>query len=109
MHLKFVAKNHESMPTFYANAMSGGWSPRGDLVVHFALEYAPTLEHEEVIIENGVTTVLTNDPPPSSIVTRDYQCRIVLPLTQMESIVEWFSARLEESRRLMPVQDGQHS
>lgn len=102
MELHYVSRHRNDMPTFYANAVSGNWSPRGDLVLHFAIEYSePSAEEHVIIDERGAHS---RDPRTEEVVpmVRDYQCRLVLPWTQLESIVQWLQERVNESRTMQP-------
>ncbi len=106
MKLKFVTKNGESMPTFYANSVSGNITTRGDLAAHFAIEYAPTRLIEEITVGEEISPKQnTRSLPEEVTVTRDYQLRLMLPLSQLESIAQWFSERLEDARRLQSVEE----
>ena len=103
---KFVFHRAADYRTVAANAVWGGVTPRGDILVEFALE---TIEDPESVVNSVRSDGKLGDElsriPREVTFRRELQVGVVLSVDNAESIGQWLIAKAAELKKL--TQGGQ--
>lgn len=101
--VKFVFHRADDYRMVAANSVWGGITPRGDILVEFAVETLETPENiTNLVRPDGQLGDELSRTPRETYVRRELQVGMVLSMNNAESIGQWLVAKAAELKNISP-------
>lgn len=111
--VKFSYDKPEDYKPLYVNGAYGGMTPKGELMVHFFMEYADIPLEDDIplddkgrrINEETVRTIRKDVPSNTLALKREIRAGVIIPPQQIKNIATWMTDHLEKSGILVTEEE----